>query len=248
MKTLYKISSLLVVLSLIVGCTSTKSIQKNLNAQAYSMAYLKDSRIAEIKSGVRVDIDPVLFSPNMLSDTTKVTRDKGWFLPLVVVYIWKSQNTCIQGKSMFEEDIPTFLRASLMDEINRSAGFTADTIGGTEYTLELSIDELKTVGSYESKGFSYFALYAYGYSYADIAGPAISNLTVSYRLKRNGEVVHGNTFISERATEQINRRYMDIKTLQYDYATSMVEAVSNNLKTVIELIVKDLNGYFSSNT
>jgi hypothetical protein len=88
-------------------------------------------------------------------------------------------------------------------------------------------------------------LYAYGYSYSDKAGPAISNLKISYKLKKNNEIVHGNSFTSERVTEQINKRYTNTNILQQDYAVSMVEATSYNFKNVIELMVSDLNIYFN---
>ena len=74
----------------------------------------------------------------------------------------------------------------------------------------------------------------------------ISNLSVSYKLKRGDQVVRSNSFHSEKPTEQINKRYTDITNLQEDYAVSMVEAVSYNFKSITELIVNDLNAYFAT--
>jgi len=145
---------------------------------------------------------------------------------------------------MIEEDIPSFLKTSLISEINRSGNFNIDTLDKSDYSLELSIDEIKTEGPYVSSGFFFFALYVYGYSYSDTAGPAISNLKVSYKLKKGDQIIHSNSFSSEKITEQINKRYTNTKILQQDYAVSMVEATSYNFKNTIELIVKDLNTYF----
>lgn len=245
MKNIAKSFFLIIGLALITSCTSTKKIQKNMNSNSYSMAYIMDSKISNSKDSISVSIDTILFNPNIMSDTTKIKREKGWFLPLVLVYVWNSQNKCIQGKSMIEEDIPSFFKTSLIREINRSGNFHTDTLNKSDYSLELSIDEIKTEGPYVSSGFFYFALYVYGYSYSDRAGPAISNLKVSYKLKKGDQIIHSNSFCSEKGTEQINKRYTNTKILQQDYAVSMVEATSYNFKNTIELIVTDLNTYFN---
>ena len=108
MKNIAKSFFLIIGLALITSCTSTKKIQKNMNSNSYSMAYIMDSKISNSKDSISVSIDTILFNPNIMSDTTKIKREKGWFLPLVLVYVWNSQNKCIQGKSMIEEDIPSF--------------------------------------------------------------------------------------------------------------------------------------------
>lgn len=245
MKNISKSFFLIIGLTLIVSCTSTKQIQKNMNSKGYSLAYIMDSKISDLKDSISISVDTVLFIPGIISDSTTIKKEKGWFLPLVFVYVWNSQNKCSQGKSMIEEDIPSFLKTSLESEISRSGNFNIDTKRKSDYSIELSIDEIKTEGPYVSSGFFYFALYAYGYSYSDRAGPAISKLRVSYKLKRGDQIVHSNSFSSEKITEQINKRYTNTNILQQDYAVSMVEATSYNFKNTIEQIVNDLNTYFN---
>ena len=236
----------ILLLSTLFSCTSTKNIQTNMNSKRNSLAYIMDSEIAPTKSEISVFTDTVLFDPALLKNSTLVTRKKGWFIPLVVVYIWNSTNNCIQGRSIMEEDPAVFLKTSLNNEIKRSGYFKPDTLKESEYSLELSIDEIKAEGPYVSKGFFYFALYAYGFSYGDYAGPANASLKISYQLKKNGQLIHSNTFGSEKKTEQIRKRYSNLALLQQDYATSMVEATSYNFKIISELIVNDLNTYFKS--
>jgi len=246
MRNFLKSIFLIVGITFIISCTSTKKIQKNMNLKSYSMAYVMNSKISGFKNNVSISIDTILFNSNIMSDTTKIKREKGWFLPLIFVYVWNSQNKCSQGKSMIEEDIPSFLKSSLISEINRSGNFYVDTLNNSDYKIELSIDEIKTEGPYTSSGFFYFVLYVYGFSYSDKAGPAISNLKVSYKLKKGDQVIHSNSFSSERVTEQINKRYTNTNILQQDYAISMVEATSYNFKNTIELIVNDLKTFFNS--
>lgn len=236
---------LLLLSMLIVSCTSSSRIAKNMNSKRYSLAYIQDSDIASVKDSVSLRIDSVVFNVPDMRDSTIVKKEKGWFLPLVLVYVWKAQHNCVQGKMMMEEDLPSFCKNSLLDEMKRSGRFQVDTLKSSNYVLEVSIDEMKTTGPYVSSGFFYFAFYVYGYSYADNAGPAISTLRVSYKLKKGDQLVHSNSFFAEKKTEQIVKRYTNINILQQDYAVSMVEACSYNFKRINEQIVTDLNTFFA---
>lgn len=236
---------LLLLSMLIVSCTSSSRIAKNMNSKRYSLAYIQDSDIASVKDSVSLRIDSVVFNVPDMRDSTIVKKEKGWFLPLVLVYVWKAQHNCVQGKMMMEEDLPSFCKNSLSDEMKRSGRFQVDTLKSSNYVLEVSIDEMKTTGPYVSSGFFYFAFYVYGYSYADNAGPAISTLRVSYKLKKGDQLVHSNSFFAEKKTEQIVKRYTNINILQQDYAVSMVEACSYNFKRINEQIVTDLNTFFA---
>jgi len=227
---------------LISGCTAATKIQKNMNADSYSLSYLQDSRISPVKTNTGIAIDTVLVNA-ALNDSTNVVRLKGWAVPLLFINVWNSVNQCVQGKSMFREDIAGFLKASLASEINRSGRFRCDTLDNPDYCLELSVDTLATEGPYVSRGYFYFAIYAYGYSYADYAGPAVSKLSVSCKLKKDGQEVLTKSYSVERITEQINRHYANNSELQRDYAISMVEAASFNFKQIIEQIVEDINMY-----
>jgi len=232
----------------LMGCTSTKRIQQNMSSSSYSLEYLMDSEVAikDSAQNISVSIDTVYFDSYSLNRNVVVVRQKGYFIPLVFVYVWFSQNNCIIGKSIIQEDVPTFLESALVSEINRSGSYIADTTGTSDYQIELSIDNISTEGPYVSKGFYFWFLYFYGGNYQDIAGPAVSKLAISYKLKKGGEVVHSNSFNSEKVTDPISKVVSTQKVLQKQYAASMVEANSNNLKSVIELITEDIEKYLAS--
>lgn len=217
-----------------------------MNLKKHSIAYIMDSNISESKANIPVRIEPIKFNPDLMIDSAIVKREKGWFVPLILVNIWHSQNNCILGKTMIEEDISSFFRTSLISEINRSGKFIADSLNNSSYSLELSIDEIKTEGPYVSSGFFYFAVFAYGYSQSEIAGPAISKLNISYNLRNGDEVIYSNSFNSNRLSEQINRRYTNTNLLHQDYAISMVEAKSYNIKSTIEYVVNDINTFLKN--
>lgn len=245
MKNSLKFTFCLASLFFLISCTSTKSIQKNISSQSYTLAYVNDSKLSKSKNPIAVDVESILMLPDCINDSTIVKREKGWFLPLLVINIWNYQNTCNAGKSIIQEDIPTFLQSSLINEIKRSGNFYVDSQNKSDYKVELTIDEIKNIGPYVSKGFFYFAVYVYGFSYGDYAGPAVSSMKGTYKLKKGNQILLSKSFSSEHATEQIKKGYVKPKELQKDYAISMVEATSNNIKKTIELIVNDLNAYFN---
>lgn len=236
---------LAVITVMFTNCTTTKRIQKNMNTGQYSLAYLHDSEENNEKNNVYVNITDV-YNHSSMNDTTKVKRLKGWVVPLIFINIWRSENKCVQGKSMIEEDITNFIKTSLANEINRSGSFNTDTLNTSEYSIKLTINEIKTEGPYVSSGYFYFALYVYGYSFSDIAGPAISTMKINYQLYKGEVIVLENTIDTRQMTQPIIRRYNNDKFLQRDYSISMVEAVSFNIKKVNEQIVKELNQYFNN--
>ena len=232
-------------IGILPGCTSAWKLQTTLNSTSHSMSYLMSSQIVENKKDVNIGIDTVYFASGM-NDSARVIRKKAWMIPLVFAYIWNSQNVCIQGKTMIKDNIPDFFRDAFVGEIKRSGNFNIDTLNNSDLSVELSINYLNAEGPYVSKGYTYSAFYIFVYSKTEIAGPAISNLSVSYKLRKNDQVICSNTFVSEMYTEQINRRYNNRSTLIKDYGASMVEATSNNFKNVIELIINDINDYLNS--
>jgi len=236
----------LATLSFLASCTSTSKVQTNMSKQRHSLAYIMDSRISDAKSSFSVKIKPVIIANGLINDNTIVSREKSSVIPLILYNSWFSQSKCTLGKSAIEEDISSFFRNSLINEINRSGIFLSDSTTDSAYTLEIAIDEFKTEGSYISSGFFYFALFVYGYAQSEIAGPATSTLKVAYNLKKDEKEIYGNTFFSTQMTEQINRKYTNIKLLHQDYAISMVEAKSKNIKRAIEFVVNDLNSFFAN--
>lgn len=246
MRTFLKLLSIGLLISL-CSCTSTKTISKVFNSKAYSLAYLKDSQVRGIKKDVSVSIDTIYYDDQLMCDSAIITKDKGFFLPLVCIYYWQSLHTCTQGQRMIEEDASSFLFNSLADEIDRSACFSNNLPQTSDYSLVLSIDEISASGAYKSSGFFYFFLYFYGFSYGDVAGPALSRLSISYRLKKGDDVVLSHSYYAETPTNQLNVNQGDVDGLLRNYANSMVEATSFNFKKIIEDIVNDVNYYVLDN-
>lgn len=229
----------------IYGCTSIKSIHDNFNYQTYSLGYNPDSEVNENKTDTLVKLDSIYFDASLIPEIPVVWKQESYVIPAGIVNIWMSQKKCEIGKSMLKENIPWFIKESLQHEMERSGKFKLDKEDKSNYSLVVNIEELNIHGPYTSKGFFVFALVAYAFSNTDIAGPASSKLKISYKLKNGKEVIHSNTFLSQKLTEQLRLDREDEKSnLQFYFASEMVKATSFNINYILKLIVNDVNSYF----
>jgi len=233
--------------ALFAGCTSTARISKIMNSGSYSLGYLHDQPVAVSKKTGKVSYPLLSFNAQGLPDTTVVIKVKNVVVPLLVVNWWKSENKCIQGLTMYNEAPENFFVSALTEEMERSGDFSLAEADSADYQLHVNVDSISTVGPYSSSGAFVFLLFAYSYSYADVAGPALSTLHVSYQLKKGGMQVLANQLEFEQFTQQINRRYNNNKNLQNDYAISMVEAASFNIKKAADQMVAEINNFLMEN-
>lgn len=238
------ISTFLIIIFsiLLTGCSSVEMIKRNMDLRSVSMPYEMDS-IPPItrKQNVTVSVAPVKFDPTMMNKNTLMRKDKLLFIPLVAINIWERYDTCIQGRKSFNDDIPTFMQSNLVREINYLGLVKAEAGNPSDYSLEVSIDQLKTEGPYRRSGLTFFFLF----SRSEIAGPAFSTLKVSYTLKKGNQVVKQNTISSRNETKWSKPKYTDNALMQMDYAESMVNAAARNFKNANKQIVNELNEYFS---
>jgi hypothetical protein len=239
---LFKLSLMLLSSLAISSCTSTKKVQEHLNYNKQSITYLMDSPPSIKNSGQRVSITSIKIDTSVRNEALAI-KETGWIVPLLAVNVWESRKMCYLGASMFENDWTTALQDNLLRESNRSGVFNIDSIA-SDYQLEFSIDKLEAKGPYYSQGFYVFLVAFYFYSFGDYAGPAETELAISYVLKKNGKSVREKTFKFEKKTEQLKKGYKNKKELIQGFATSMAEATSNNFKNAMASIVLDLNDYF----
>lgn len=238
------ISSILIIsLSiLLTGCSSVTMIKSNMDRKSVSMSYEMDS-IPPVtkKKELTVSVAPVKFDPTMMNKTTLMRKDKFFLIPLGVINMWERYDTCIQGQRNFKDDIPTFMQTNLVREINHLGLVKAEAGNPSDYSLEVSIDQLKTEGPYIRTGLTFLIFL----SRTEIAGPAYSTLKVSYTLKKGNQVVKQNTISARKETKGSKQKYADNAGIQMAYAASMVEAAAQNFKKANKQIVNELNDYFS---
>lgn len=234
---------LLVLISLFaMNCTTSRKIQQTMNYTSRSLTFILDSNINIAKSGINITIDSVNFNSKIIESQTKVESAGGWYLPLIFFHAWNLKKECNLGISNFKEDISEFLKSSLISEIKNSSPLIYTNSDSSEYKLNISIDSLSSTGPYKNKGFYFFIFVAYGNSYNDIAGPALSKLTITYTLTKNTEIIKQKTVNSETLTQIIsNKDFGNIKILQQEYIKNMVSATSLNFNKIVQEIIAEIS-------
>ncbi len=239
---------LIIALMMLVlgGCTSSGKIQKCFTERPHHLYYLHDSKVVPDKLPVNVSVS-VSDQQIQIPEYTEIKRTKGWVIPLLVFNMWKSENECTLGSDMLDQNLGSAVCHSLCREIERSGNFLADTLREADYHLEVQLNRIESSGPYSSSGFFYFLLFFYGFGYSDIAGPAISDVEISYELRKGGVTVLENTLSAQIITDPINLRVSNNTQLIRHYATSMTECIAHNLKQINEDLVGELNTYFGYN-
>jgi hypothetical protein len=137
------------------SCATVGTLQADLCLSKHSLAYLHDTEpykwdkkntvhVAEVK-----DVSPASFS-EVTNVSTSVT-------PLLIFNEWKQEFSYQFGKNQIQSGLPSFVRTSFVDESNRSASFSADTICNNpeELLLNIRIENVKGIGPYRVRGSSY---------------------------------------------------------------------------------------------
>jgi hypothetical protein len=233
-----------VILTILSSCTSTKKIQAQLDSRKQSVIYLLDSKPIEDKSDIKLSLSKVSVDPTVRQQTIAV-KETGWTVPLLIFNYWESRKMCYQGESNFLNSWAESMQYHFEREAKRSGTFQLDSLDH-DYELEITINKVQAIGPYTSNGFFAFLMFMYVYSFGDYAGPADTEVAISYKLKKGTELIHENTFEAKRKSNAFRHGYNNKKELIQTFGSSMAESTSKNFKDTIELIINDLNKYFES--
>ncbi len=231
---------LIIIIALLASsCISTKKVERSFSYYRPIINYYPDSEIKSDKRSTALNIEAVIIDKSVRQKTS-VTKKSGWMIPLIVINIWKSKKICYQGLSSFYTPIEQSFKHYLKEESSRSGNYQLDSLDA-DYELEIILKKVEAYGPYKDVGSSFFLSTI---DYTGTAGPAVAELEATYQLKKNGVLIRESPFESNRIVEFIDHDYDDRNDLLKTYAIRMAEATSQNIKTVIEAMVVDLNGYF----
>lgn len=242
-KRILKLFSLLIFICL-YSCTSVKSVQNNFASTKTSLAYLYDSNPVNEKRNASLVIN-VRADSLVVNSQAIVEKKHAWCVPLIAVNIWDSEMECKAGCNMIEEDVESFVQRSFEDEADRSCLLNVASTDSGLFHLEIELDTMQAVGPYKSSGFFYFLLFAYGYSYGEYAGPALSSLKFRYKLYLRDDVVFEDEYCTQVYTNQLQGKGGTTE-LQKNYGVSMVEAMSESIKLATEIVIDRINAYLES--
>lgn len=224
------------------SCYVRKQISNHLNKTKYSLAYLHDGPVISQKQNTIIGIDTIIISSNAIGKPTLVTREKQKVVPLVVFDSWSTRFNCIQGSSAIREDIGNFIKKEFETEAMRSGSFQMG-FKNVDYVLTLKVDTLYTNSHISVGGFVFFIFYGLYFNPEEVN----STVGITYSVKQtnsnriiywNHETVTSWNDAKEKGGFNIYHGRLGI----YRYlGTVMTDVLSDNIKIVIENIVKDIN-------
>jgi hypothetical protein len=242
----FRVVSGLVLLAILnFSCSSTINLHKGFTRKQASLKYIHDT---EQKSVTPVDtvviLKPVI-TDRKFTSVSSVEKTRAYFVPAIVYNEWYASYQYWIGSSVVEESIPAFIRSSVVHESKRNGSFVADTtlLSTDKLMLEISVDTIGAGGSYEDRGFWFFAVFVYGYSEEENAGPGIAYSNFHYRLKQGDVILLEGDATDSRETEALVFTQKSPKELRTYYTTNLVEALSLTFKTNIETIIKRINTF-----
>lgn len=146
----------------------------------------------------------------------QIKQQKSHFIPLILVTNWNSTYNCQIGIRDIQENLAQNMDWALNEKINESVELkTRFTSDSQPYTLEVTVDSIKSHIPFVSKGTVVFALVAYSYWWREGVDEASISLTSSYRLSYNGQVIKqgkvetSRTLAAEKNNPGSKKKYME---------------------------------------
>ena len=242
-----KLSFAVILVFLLSSCVGTKTLYKGLTKEDSTLEYLFDS---EENTSEKVDsimvLTPVISDPQF-TKSGNLRKVKSSVIPLIFYNGWKSEFEYSIGENVIREDVSKFVGKTVINEINRSTSFYADSTSNTGLILELEIDNLGAKGPYHSDGTMMYLLFYYSYSMLEYAGPGVAYSGLNYKLKQETQVLLEGRHQSEIPTEPLKGNFQSTKELRKFFSAQLTEALSITLKSNIESVIKDVEKYYMEN-
>ena len=220
---------------LLTGCGGAAGLESSLQSKNGPLAYLYDSKRISVKQAGTLRIGSVTVE-DVLPETTTVEQESGFFLPLLVVNIWKYDYQSRLGRAQLSNDYKAFIKDSFIEEFRRSGKFNcADD--PSDMTLDLRVKAITMTAPMRKAGNVIFLLYGVSYRQSISAGPAEVFVTADAVLKKEGKEVFNQEFRGRGKTGMLQTRSLEIQ----DFTTAMIEALSSALKDLNENIVREIN-------
>lgn len=160
-----------------------------------------------------------------------VDKNKSYFVPAIIFWIWENSLNCKLNNQIYTN---TFI-----DILNyKSQEFQLSKHLGNK-VLEITIAKIPSEFKYLNKGFFYFIVYAYGYSFYEGIQPNGQTLEISYRILEDNLEIKNKTF-----KRFYNAPYKDgwagSDKLVYKYIQSLNANFENDCNEFVSEIIDNL--------
>ncbi len=225
----------------LLSCSPYKMLKKNFLKGKASIDYLHGSTLTDYT----IKQDEVIYvaQPNVLVNLPEVSEIKKVYnqiVPLLVFTQWNHQYDCTLGKSEIQEDLPSFLKSTLMDEGRRRGYNFSDKPSDQSLQLEMTIQSANAHGPYVNSGFFAFLVFFYVSQTIEEAGPGSAESSIHFVLKKNNEVIHEETVTSSATFELLIKERRTTRELHTAYRANLAELLGNTFEQNINKILARL--------
>jgi|CXWL01.1.fsa_nt_gi hypothetical protein len=220
---------------LFTGCAGVDSLQESLRNRSGNLLYLHDSLKTAEKQGGTLKIG-TLSIDDFLPPSTTVKEESGFFLPLLVVNVWKYGYQSSLGSAQIANDYKLFIRESLVEELKRSAKFSYVEEHG-DMELDLKIKEITMAAPIYKNGNFLFLFFSIAYSQNISAGPVDVVVKADALIRKNGKELFSQEFQGNGRAGILQGANIQLE----DYTIAMIEALSLAIKGLNENIIKEVN-------
>jgi hypothetical protein len=135
-------------------------------------------------SGKSIKITSVNIEPNAIPDSAVFQKTATFVLPLLFINVWRHTTRYTVGRLQFKDRLEDHLKTAF--EVGLSQFGYKITDANPDIEISINARKINSAVDYTAKGYFFFALVAYGYSYGDENGPYFSHLIFEVTTKEGG--------------------------------------------------------------
>ena len=220
---------------LLTGCAGVDSLQESLRNRSGNLLYLHDSAKTTEKQGATLKVGTFIID-DFLPPSTTVKKESGFFLPLLVVNVWKYDYQSSLGSAQIGNDYKRFIRESFIEELKRSGKFSYVEENG-DMELGLKIKEITMAAPIRKVGNFLCLFLTISYSEAFSAGPVDVVVKADVLIKKDGKELFSQEFNGNGSAGVLQGANIQLE----DYTIAMIEALSLAIKSLNGNIIKEIN-------
>lgn len=243
------------LLILLGSCTSSKTLTHEIRTMQTSLGYELTSQ--EYQGNIYANIYLNKMNGAGLVPMTTIKRKGTTVVPLILVNYVGEKFCAVLGETSLESPYRKFLTDALLTECNSSACFNLyekkdDLPADSIYLLDIEVTRCTTTSDIKlnNTSFLWVDVFTGGGDMQTVFNgkvrPAITELTFTVTLERNGKRMHTKTFTVKHEQRFSQHGLGDSYMANQACLDNMAEGLSQATKQMIEEIAKDLSIFVMS--
>ncbi len=198
--------------------------------------YAFDSKLDTIKGDSKIYLKVI--DKLSLNDTTKVTEDGFFIIPLLIAGGYKYDFTITLGKKSVQPSFSEFIHNSFQTEVKRSGDFNIkEKSFRSDYIIEMTLLDCLISTQYHKDRIRY------GRSSKEnwILKPISGKFKVEVRLLKKEKVVFNKLYSSTKSSQLEMQRFNSETAMNKKMIEDFAKTASLEIKEIVESIIVDIN-------